>query len=107
MFTDLTPEREQTFSIRIDGNHHTVAAGITVAAAMLSVGVTRFWDTRYGNTPRGPFCMMGVCFDCLCVIDGQPNRQACMTTVREGMTIDTQSGAADLASSGHSGRGNA
>ncbi|MBL6958924.1 MAG: (2Fe-2S)-binding protein [Rhodospirillales bacterium] len=107
MFTDLIADREKTVTIRIDGNAHTVTAGITVAAALLSVGVRRFRETPAGNSPRGPFCMMGVCFDCLCVIDGQPNRQACMTTVRQDMAIDTQSGAADLDPFGHSGRGDA
>ena len=93
MFTDLLPVRERTVAIRIDGIPRTVAAEITVAAALLSVGVSRFRHTP----PRGPHCMMGVCFDCLCEIDGVPNRQACMTVVGDGMTIETQSGAADHA----------
>lgn len=39
---------------------------------------------------RAPFCMMGTCFECLVEIDGQPNRQACLTIVREGMDIKRQ-----------------
>ena len=39
------------------------------------------------------FCMMGVCFDCLVTIDGQPNVQACMVETREGMMIQRQRGA--------------
>ena len=97
MFTDLLPDRPKNVAIRIDGNPHTVAAEITVAAALLSVGISRFRDTPHGNAPRGPFCMTGTCFDCICEIDGMPNRQACSTLVRDGMTIETQSGAADHA----------
>jgi predicted molibdopterin-dependent oxidoreductase YjgC len=37
--------------------------------------------------------MMGVCFDCLVVIDGRPNQQACMVTVRDGMRVERQQGA--------------
>jgi len=45
---------------------------------------------------RGPFCLMGSCFDCLVEIDGIPNRQACMVEVTEGMTVRRQAGAALL-----------
>ncbi len=97
MFIDLVPDRERTVAIRIDGTSHQVAAETTVAAALMSAGISRFRESPLGSTPRGPFCLMGVCFDCLCEIDGTPNRQACMTVVRDGMTIETQSGAADHA----------
>ena len=40
-----------------------------------------------------PYCMMGICFDCLMVNDGEANRQACMVTVADGMTVETQQGA--------------
>lgn len=96
MFTEIGAARKPTVSITINGTPHTVAAGVTVAAALLSVGVVHFRDTPKENAPRGPLCMMGVCFDCLCVIDGAPNRQACMTSVRQGMTVDRQSGAAEF-----------
>ena len=46
--------------------------------------------------PRGPFCMMGVCFDCLVEIDGVPNVQGCMTPVREGMQVRAIQGKARL-----------
>ena len=96
MFTDLSTDRENNLSIRINGTLYTVAAGITVAAALLSVGVVHFRETPQKNSRRGAFCMMGVCFDCLCIIDGAPNRQACMTTVRQGMIVEQQTGAAEL-----------
>jgi NADH dehydrogenase/NADH:ubiquinone oxidoreductase subunit G len=38
------------------------------------------------------FCGIGVCFDCLVVVDGVPNTRACMTWVREGMHIERQDG---------------
>ena len=65
---------------------------ITAAAAVLVNwdGPTR--STPVGGVPRAPYCMMGVCFECLMVIDGVPSRQACMVTVREGMRIERQTG---------------
>jgi predicted molibdopterin-dependent oxidoreductase YjgC len=61
----------------------------TVAAALLRAGILQF---RYATAqePRGPFCMMGTCFDCLVEIDGKPNRQACQTIVRNGMVVRRQ-----------------
>ncbi|MBK1710972.1 2Fe-2S iron-sulfur cluster-binding protein [Marichromatium gracile] len=44
------------------------------------------------GTPRAPFCMMGVCFDCLAVIDGVPSTQSCLVTVQEGMQVERQYG---------------
>lgn len=65
----------------------------TVAAALLAAGVRVLRTTPVGGRPRGPFCMMGVCFDCLVEIDGEPNQQACMVTVRDGMQVRRMHGA--------------
>jgi len=53
-------------------------------------------ETAVSAAPRAPYCLMGVCFDCLVDIDGMPNRQACMTIVRDGMRISRQRGARHL-----------
>ena len=71
-------------------------AGDTVAAAMLAAGHSSGRDTPVSGSPRGPFCMMGACFECLVEIDGQANRQACMTPVSEGMKVRRMQGARPL-----------
>ena len=96
MFSDLDGCGDQTITLQIDGVSHQVRARLTVAAALLCAGVTRFKRAPHDHSPRGPHCMMGVCFECLCVIDGEANRQACTTVVRDGMTVETQQGAPDL-----------
>ena len=65
--------------------------GMSVAAALLKAGVVVFRQTQVGQKPRGPFCMMGACYDCLLVIDGRPNRQGCMTVAQKGMKVSRQS----------------
>lgn len=89
------PEKADMIEMTLDGEPLTARAGDTVAAALLaySGGATR--DTAHG-APRAAFCMMGVCFDCLVEIDGQPNTQACMTPVRSGMVLRRQRGLRDL-----------
>jgi predicted molibdopterin-dependent oxidoreductase YjgC len=79
--------------ITIDGGAVSCRAGDSVAAALFATGNADCRDTVVGNAPRGPYCMMGICYDCLVTIDGTENRQACMTAVREGMRIERQQGA--------------
>ena len=72
-------------------------AGDTVASALFAAGELDCRDTPVQGVPRGPFCMMGVCYDCLVTIDGKPNQQACMTVVRSDMRIERQAGARAVA----------
>lgn len=81
-------------TIRFNGSALSVPSGVSVAAALLMSGVTRFRATPVSGSPRAPFCMMGVCFECLLEIDGAPNRQGCLVMVEEGMDVRTQEGAA-------------
>ncbi|MCW8143084.1 (2Fe-2S)-binding protein [Agrobacterium tumefaciens] len=76
-----------------DGRRIGAAAGDTVASALLAAGEITFRSTPVSGAPRGPFCMMGVCFECLVEIDDIANRQACMTHVKDGMVVRRQRGA--------------
>jgi Uncharacterized anaerobic dehydrogenase len=73
-----------------DGRSMAGAPGDTVAAALLANGVRAGRRTPVGGSPRGPYCMMGVCFDCLVTIDGAANQQGCMIPLRAGMQVRTQ-----------------
>lgn len=68
--------------------------GDSVAAALIAAGVPSFRDSPVSGVPRAPYCMMGVCFECLIEVDGMPNRQACMITVGPEMAVTRQRGAA-------------
>jgi predicted molibdopterin-dependent oxidoreductase YjgC len=68
-------------------------AGDSVAAVLLAAGVTATRTTAVSGSPRGPYCMMGACFDCLAEVDGRGGVQTCMTPVRDGMRVRMQSGA--------------
>lgn len=82
----------QNVSLTVDGRPVDCRAGDTVAAALLAAGVDRCRTTPVSGAPRAPYCLMGVCFDCLVTIDGIGSRQACLVPVREGMAVETQSG---------------
>jgi len=79
-----------------EGDTLTARRGDSVAAALLAGNHATFRTTPVNDAARGPFCMMGVCFDCLVEIDGVANRQACMIEVRDGMRVARQRGAGDI-----------
>jgi hypothetical protein len=67
-------------------------AGDSIAVALLAAGITTTRTTPVSAAPRGPYCMMGACFECLAVVDGRANVQTCMTPVREGTRVERQDG---------------
>ena len=79
-------------AITVDGKVISARTGDTVAAALLLAGIDHCRTTPITGAPRGPYCLMGVCFDCLVAVDGVGSRQGCLVPVREGMTIETQLG---------------
>ena len=85
-----------TLTLTFEGRNIPAREGDSVAAALLASGVLVTRNTPVLGTPRGPYCMMGACFECLAIIDGKENVQACMTTVRDGMHIERQRGARNL-----------
>lgn len=70
--------------------------GESVATALLAAGITTTRTTAVSGAPRGPYCMMGACFDCVAEVDGRGNVQTCMTPVRDGMRVRMQDGARGL-----------
>ncbi len=80
-------------TIWFEGRAIRAVAGDSLAVALLADGITATRTTPVSGAPRGPFCMMGACFECLAVVDGQANVQACTIVVREGMRVERQHGA--------------
>lgn len=97
MFKRLDHINEPTVTITIEDRQIKVPAGDSVAAAMLAAGIVTARMTPISSAHRGPYCMMGTCFECLVEIDGVPTQQACQTQVREGMNVTIQRGLRDLA----------
>ena len=87
----------ETITVYVDGQPVEVRANESAASAALRAGVGYTRTSPVTGEKRAPYCMMGVCFECLMVIDGVASRQACMVTVRPGMRIERQLGARELA----------
>ena len=91
MFRRL-PDCAGRFTFDFEGRTFEARAGDTVAASLLANGVLVFRTTPVSGAPRGPWCLIGNCHECLVEIDGEPNRQACMIETRAGMRVCRQRG---------------
>lgn len=88
-------ERWTPLAVMVDGEPAQAFAGESVATLLLALGRRTFRHTDRNHEPRGLFCGMGICFDCLVTVNGTRNVRACMTLVEEGMAIETGEQARD------------
>jgi predicted molibdopterin-dependent oxidoreductase YjgC len=88
-----------TGTFDFDGRQIPYAAGQSVGAALWAAGVRSWRTTRVAGRPRGLFCGIGVCFDCLVTVDGRADERACVLPAAAGLDVRTQQGGggADLA----------
>ena len=80
-------------TISVDGTPTEGRPGQTIAGVLLTSGRSVWRRTSRGSAPRGLFCGIGVCFDCLVEVDGRPDQRACLVPARPGAVIRTQEGA--------------
>ena len=93
MFATRPDAGRAMVGVIVAGQPVQVPVGASAAAAVLLAGLPAIRTTAVRGEPRLPYCMMGVCFDCLAEIDGVANRQSCMVPVTPGMRIEPQHGA--------------
>ncbi len=84
--------RKEDATIIVDGRKIKAIAGEPIAAALMAAGIRVFRKTPKKNQPRGVFCAIGRCTDCVMTVNGIPNVRTCVTPVEDGMVIETQNG---------------
>jgi predicted molibdopterin-dependent oxidoreductase YjgC len=88
----LPDEPEPDCTIYCDGKPISARSGEPIAAALLAAGVRIFRETPKKHNPRGIYCGIGRCTDCVMIVDGEPNVRTCVTPARQGMKVQTQRG---------------
>jgi predicted molibdopterin-dependent oxidoreductase YjgC len=73
--------------ITVDGEQLSVRPGQTIAAALVLSGRVAWRTTRFEHRPRGLFCGIGVCFDCLITVNGQRSVRACLVAAQPGDVV--------------------
>jgi sarcosine oxidase subunit alpha len=79
--------RQESITIRVNGQEVTAYPGETVLAALVAAGFRGLKQSVAAGETRGAFCGMGVCFECIVTINGKPNQRACMYQVDDNMEI--------------------
>ena len=77
--------------LSFDGQPVAAFLGDSVGAALTRAGVRSWRSTRHSGRPRGLFCGIGVCYDCLLTVDGLANQRACLVPAVDGMELRTGS----------------
>ncbi|MCR5105717.1 MAG: (2Fe-2S)-binding protein [Eubacterium sp.] len=90
------PEKEELVSFTYDGKQMQGYKGEPIAVALKANGVMIHRYTKKEHKPRGIFCAIGRCTDCVMVVDGKPNVRTCVTPLEEGMVVQTQDGVTAL-----------
>ena len=86
------PRPAKKVTLMADGKPVEAFEGEPIAAALVAAGRRVFRNTEKRNDPRGVFCALGRCTDCVMIVDGQPNVRTCITPVKDGMVVESQTG---------------
>ncbi|MFD6138570.1 (2Fe-2S)-binding protein [Promicromonospora sp. NPDC060271] len=87
----VEPGPDRPLTVLVDGEPVTGTAGQTIAGVLLGAG-RREWRTTTGGAPRGVFCGIGVCFDCLVEVNGLRDVRACLRRAQDGDVVTRQGG---------------
>jgi sarcosine oxidase subunit alpha len=80
-------DRKEKINLRVNGRTIAAVPGETVLAALTAAGFKVLKKSNVRGDARGPFCGMGVCYECLVTIDGVPKQRSCMVEVADNMEI--------------------
>jgi predicted molibdopterin-dependent oxidoreductase YjgC len=86
----------KSLTFTFDGREMLGLEGEPIAAALRAAGVMIHRYTKKRNNPRGLFCAIGRCTDCVMIVNGRPNVRTCVTPLEEGMVVKTQYGAGEV-----------
>ena len=89
------PQKGSLVAFTFDGKKLQGYEGEPVAVALKASGVMIHRYTSRFHLPRGIFCAIGRCTDCVMVVDGNPNVRTCVTPLKEGMVVQTQYGCSE------------
>lgn len=98
---DVTrPRSSDAVSIVVDGSVIEGVQGQTIAGVLLGAGRTSWRSTARGGRPRGVFCGIGVCFDCIATVNGVPDVRLCQREARDGDVVTAQGATEDRSAPG-------
>jgi aerobic-type carbon monoxide dehydrogenase small subunit (CoxS/CutS family) len=86
----MSKSSKREVSFTFNGEIFKGSEGQSIAAALMTAGVRELRKTRFDDKPRLIFCGIGICFDCVVVVDGVANQRACLVEISDGTKIESQ-----------------
>ncbi|CAN2202675.1 2Fe-2S iron-sulfur cluster binding domain containing protein [Candidatus Nanopelagicaceae bacterium] len=86
----MSTAEKREVSFTFNGISFKGIEGQSIAAALMATGVRELRKTRFEEEPRLIFCGIGICFDCVVVVNGVANQRACLIEISEGAKIESQ-----------------
>ena len=87
----IRPAAARPVTIRFDGRELTGVQGQTLAGVLLANGIESWRTTAAGDRPRGLFCGIGICYDCVVTVNGRRDVRACQQPAADGDQVAAQS----------------
>jgi predicted molibdopterin-dependent oxidoreductase YjgC len=88
----IETRRGRRFEIEVDGRKVLAYEGETIAAVLLAAGIRVSRLTPKKHEPRGVYCGIGICHECVMVVNGVPDIRICQTLATPGCKVATQKG---------------
>ncbi len=88
--TERDPQPGRTVSMTFDGDRITALPGQSVGAALLGAGIRSWRTTRVNGRPRGLFCGIGICYDCLITVEESSHQRACLVPAVDGLRLTSE-----------------
>lgn len=86
----IRPTTPAAIEISLDGESAAGVAGQSIAGVILASGRLAWRRTSEAGSPRGLFCGIGVCFDCIVIVNGERDVRACQRRAADGDTVTSQ-----------------
>lgn len=86
----MSAAKKREVNFTFNGESFQGIEGQSIAAALMATGVRELRKTRFNEEPRLIFCGIGICFDCVVVVDGVANLRACLVEINDGAKIESQ-----------------
>ena len=93
----VQPRESRILTISVDGSTLEGAEGQTIAGVLLGSGRLGWRTTSVGGRPRGVFCGIGVCFDCIAEVNGERDVRLCQRRAEDGDVVHSQQDALPVA----------
>ena len=86
----ILPSATHDIALTLDGENLSGLAGQTIAGVVLASGRLSWRTTSSDGKPRGLFCGIGVCFDCIVTVNGERDVRACQRRASDGDVVESQ-----------------